>query len=386
MSNKNRFRKVATYSLLGLASVSALIFILQLLIDREQAEGLWLIAVFLCLTLAFRSYERLRSFSFTLLILASVTTAMFYPVYFQQINGFDLKKLITPLLQIIMFGMGTTMSVQDFAGVLRMPKGVLVGMLCQVTIMPLTGYSLAHLLGVSPEIAAGIILIGSVPSGLASNVMSYLANANLALSVTLTALATLLAPLITPLLMGWLAGEFLEISALSMMVDMTKIVVVPVATGLIFHHLAHGRFKWLDDLMPGVSMFGIAYIITIITAAGRDALLEVGLILVVAGIAHNLTGYFLGYWSARLYKLPERDCRTVALEVGMQNGGLASALANELGKIATVGLAPAIFGPVMNVTGSILANFWRGKPILTEISGDSTQAKALDRDKATAGS
>jgi BASS family bile acid:Na+ symporter len=291
---------------------------------------------------------------------------MFYPAYFQQINGFDLKQLITPLLQVIMFGMGTAMSIQDFAGVVKMPKGVLVGMLCQFTIMPLIGFTLAHVLGVQPEIAAGIILIGSVPSGLASNVMSYLAKANLALSVTLTALATLLAPFITPALMAGLAGEFIQISSLKMMCDMTKIVVIPVAGGLLFNHFAHGRFKWLDDAMPGVSMFGIAYIITIITAAGRDALLEIGLILILAGIFHNVSGYFLGYWAARLFRMPERDCRTVALEVGMQNGGLASALANELGKIATVGLAPAIFGPVMNITGSILATFWRNKPLSSE--------------------
>ena len=376
MSEKNTLRKVVVITLWGLAAGGALIFILLLLAHRGKEAGAFLIAAFLSLALAFRSDERLRGFSFTLLIIASVTTALFYPTHFQQINGFDLKKLITPLLQVIMFGMGTTMSMQDFAGVLKMPKGVLVGMLCQFTIMPLIGFSLAHLLAMPPEIAAGIILIGSVPSGLASNVMSYLAHANLALSVTLTALATLFAPLITPLLMDGLAGEFLEINALSMMFDMTKIVIAPVAIGLIFHHLAHGRFKWLDEMMPGVSMFGIVYIITIITAAGRDALLEVGLLLVIAGIVHNTAGYFLGYWSARLCKLEERDCRTVAIEVGMQNGGLASALANELGKMATVGLAPAIFGPVMNVTGSILANFWRSKPLLTETAEDLTTENA----------
>ncbi|WPP52422.1 bile acid:sodium symporter family protein [Catalinimonas niigatensis] len=350
----------------GLATVCAEIVIMMLFLGEGENTGLPLTIFFICLALGFRGYEKLRGFSFTVIIFASVTVAMFYPVYFQQINGFDLKKLITPLLQLIMFGMGTAMSVRDFAGVVKMPKGVLVGMLCQFTIMPFVGYGLAHILGVAPEIAAGIILIGSAPSGLASNVMSYLAKANLALSVTLTAVATLMAPLVTPALMAWLAGEFIQISMTSMMWDMMKIVVIPVFAGLVFNHFAHGKFKWLDDAMPAISMFGIAYIITIITAAGRDALLQVGLILIVAGIFHNITGYFLGYWGAKLFKMPERDCRTVALEVGMQNGGLASALANELGKIATVGLAPAIFGPVMNITGSILATFWRGKPLPPE--------------------
>lgn len=350
----------------GLATLCAEIVIMMLFLGEGENAGLPLTTFFICLALGFRGYEKLRGFSFTVIIFASVTVAMFYPVYFQQINGFDLKQLITPLLQLIMFGMGTAMSIRDFAGVVKMPKGVLVGMLCQFTIMPFVGYGLAQILGVAPEIAAGIILIGSAPSGLASNVMSYLAKANLALSVTLTAVATLMAPLITPALMAWLAGEFIQVSMTTMMWDMMKIVVIPVFAGLVFNHFAHGRFKWLDEAMPAISMFGIAYIITIITAAGRDALLQVGLILIVAGIFHNITGYFLGYWGARLFKMPERDCRTVALEVGMQNGGLASALANELGKIATVGLAPAIFGPVMNITGSMLATFWRSKPLPLE--------------------
>ncbi len=383
MNHKNKFQRLLIRSMFGLAALSALAVIIMLLSGNGESVGWILTVFFLCLSLGFRGYESLRGFSFTLLIFASVTVAMFYPVYFQQINGFDLKKLITPLLQIIMFGMGTTMSIQDFAGVVRMPRGVIVGMVCQFTIMPFVGFSLAHLLGVNPEIAAGIILIGSVPSGLASNVMSYLAKANLALSVTLTALATLLAPLITPVLMAWLAGEFIEISVLAMMWDMMKIVVIPVVAGLIFHHYAHGKFKWLDEAMPAVSMFGIAYIITIITAAGRDALLQVGLILIVAGIFHNLAGYLLGYWGARLCRMPERDCRTIALEVGMQNGGLASALANELGKIATVGLAPAIFGPVMNITGSILATYWRGKPLPeAELLTEEKKLSATDHDKA----
>lgn len=378
MNNKKIYQ-----GLFGLATICLMMIVMMLLLGKGEDVGLMLTAFFLCLALGFRGYETLRGFSFTVLIFASVTVAMFYPSYFQQINGFDLKKLITPLLQIIMFGMGTAMSIKDFAGVVKMPKGVLVGMLCQFTIMPLVGYSLAQLLGVNPEIAAGIILIGSAPSGLASNVMSYLAKANLALSITLTAVATLLAPLITPALMVWLAGEFIQVNVLDMMWNMMQIVVIPVFAGLIFHHVAHGRFKWLDDAMPGISMFGIAYIITIITAAGRDALLQVGLILIVAGVFHNVSGYFLGYWGARLFKMSERDCRTVALEVGMQNGGLASALANELGKIATVGLAPAIFGPVMNITGSMLATFWRGRPLpIEELKVEEEKLMKTDPDKA----
>lgn len=369
--------------MLALAAVCILVVSVMLLLGYAENTGLLLTAFFVLLAIGFRGYEHLRGFSFTVIIFAAVTIAMFYPSYFQEINGYDLKNLFTPLLQIIMFGMGTAMSLKDFAGVVKMPRGVLLGMLCQFTIMPFVGYTIAKTLGVNPEIAAGIILIGSAPSGLASNVMSYLAKANLALSVTLTAFATLLAPFITPNMMAWLAGEFVQVDVWGMMWSMIQIVVIPVFAGLMFNHFAHGRFKWLDDAMPIISMFGIAYIITIITAAGRNELLNVGLTLVVAGIFHNISGYFLGYWGGRLFRMPERDCRTIALEVGMQNGGLASALANEMGKVATVGLAPAIFGPVMNITGSSLAFYWRGKPTPEEkLKEGEKKATKLEHDKA----
>jgi BASS family bile acid:Na+ symporter len=132
---------------------------------------------------------------------------------------------------------------------------------------------------------------------------------------------------------------------------------------LIFNHYLHGRFKWLDEAMPLVSMIGIAVIITIITAAGRNDLLVVGPLLILATFVHNTSGFFLGYWASRLARMPEQDCRTVALEVGLQNGGLASGLALAMGKLSTVGLAPAVFGPLMNITGSSLALWWRSKPL-----------------------
>jgi BASS family bile acid:Na+ symporter len=229
--------------------------------------------------------------------------------------------------------------------------------------MPLLGFALSQVFAFPPEIAAGIVLIGCVPCGLASNVMSYLANANLALSITLTAVATLLAPFVTPFLMRLLAEQYVTIEVGSMMWDIIKMVILPIIGGLLFNKLLHGRAKWLDDAMPLVSMVGIALIISIITAAGRDSLLSIGITLVFAVLIHNISGYLLGYWSSRLIGLDERSCRTVAIEVGMQNGGLASALALGMGKVATVGLAPAVFGPLMNITGSSLATWWRGKKI-----------------------
>jgi BASS family bile acid:Na+ symporter len=248
-----------------------------------------------------------------------------------------------------------------------MPKGVLIGLACQFTIMPFLGWTIANIFPFAPEIAAGLILIGSCPSGLASNVMSYLAKANLALSITLTAVATIMAPIVTPFYMKVLAGELVDISYWKMFIDIVKVVILPIGVGLIFHHTLQSRFKVLDHIMPVISMAGIAVILVVIIAMGRDDLLEVGLLLVVAVFLHNMFGYFLGYWAARLLRMSEQDCRTIAIEVGMQNGGLASSIAADtLRKAATVGLAPAIFGSLMNITGSTLALWWRSKPLPEE--------------------
>lgn len=173
----------------------------------------------------------------------------------------------------------------------------------------------------------------------------------------------MLAPLFTPLLMKLLGGEFIKIDVLSMMWDIIKIVIIPIGAGIVFNKYLLKRASWLEKLMPLVSMFGIALIIVIITAAGRSSLLNIGFMLVLLMLIHNLSGYTLGYWAGRLFKMPERDCRTMAIEVGMQNAGLASGLAKGMGKIATVGLAPAVFGPLMNITGSLLANYWHRKPL-----------------------
>ena len=341
-----------------LAIILLLAYVFTLVQQIHDWSG-WLLGLFfISLAIAFRGNKFLNGLSYTVMIIAVVSVAMYYPQHFKTVGDYKLSSLIIPLLQVIMFGMGTELSVKDFANVIRMPKGIIVGVVCHYVIMPLIGFTIANLFNFPKEIAAGIILVGCCPSGLASNVMSYLARANLALSVSVTTVSTILAPFLTPLLMRLLGGSFVEIDFWGMVWDITKIVIIPVAGGLVFHYLIHGKFKWLDKAMPLLSMGGIAIILTIITAAGRDNLLKVGALLVAATFIHNLAGYFLGYWSARLLKFHERDCRTIALEVGMQNAGLASGLALAMGKLATAGLAPAIFGPVMNVTGSSLASWW----------------------------
>jgi BASS family bile acid:Na+ symporter len=400
---------------------------LSVVLEISNATGLLLISGLISMALAVRGFEKLKGFSYTLWIFTAVTASMFYPHYFISIGGFQLKKLIVPLLQIIMFGMGSQMSFSDLTGVIRMPKGVFVGVLSHYLIMPLVGFAIAGLFNFPPEISAGIILIGCVPSGLASNVMSFLAKANLALAVTVGAISTLLSPLVTPLLMKYLGGQYIEVKFWSMMLDILNMIILPIVAGFIFNLFSKGEktrrskvlkllsytfiiilttlvyakskdaglsafliqfvksmgwffllpmvgaiilskfiagdTKFMEKILSLISMVGIAFIVTIITASGRDSLLKVGALLMVTSLMHNLTGYTLGYWLSWLMGMPEKDRRTIAFEVGMQNGGLASGLALQMGKLATVGLAPAIFGPLMNITGSVLANFWRGKPV-----------------------
>jgi len=400
------------------------------LIGTISLTGLLLIAGFITLAAAVRGFHKFKGFSYTLWIFTAVIASMFYPQYFISVGDFQLKRLIVPLLQIIMFGMGSQMSFSDFTGVIKMPKGVFVGVFSHYMIMPLVGFAIAGLFNFPPEISAGIILIGCVPSGLASNVMSFLAKANLALAVTVGAISTLLSPLVTPLLMKFLGGQYIEVKFWSMMLDILKMIILPVVAGFIFNLFLKGKEtrksiliqlfsytiiillttivfakskdaglsaflvefvksmswffflpiigstvlskfisgdnKYIEKVLSLISMIGIALIVTIITASGRDSLLKVGALLLVTSLLHNVAGYSLGYGLSWLVGMPEKDRRTIAFEVGMQNGGLASGLALQMGKVATVGLAPAIFGPLMNVTGSVLANFWRGKPVIED--------------------
>jgi BASS family bile acid:Na+ symporter len=356
-----------------ISAFSLLLFFLAPHINMNYAAG-WMLALFFTvLSIAFRGNNKLKGFWYSIMILAVASLAMYYPEYFKKIGTKDSSILIPFLLQITMFGMGTELSLKDFVSVLKMPKGVIVGIVCHYTIMPLVGFAIARLFNFPPEIAAGIILIGCCPSGLASNVMCYLAKANLALSVSVTTISTLLAPFLTPLLMKLLGGSYVAIDFWAMVWDITKIVIIPIAAGLAFHYLVRGKLKWLDKVLPAVSMIGIALILLVIISMGRDNLLQIGGLLVVATFIHNMAGYFLGYWSARVLKFPEKDCRTIALEVGMQNAGLASALAKGLGKVATMGLASVIFGTMMNVTGSALASWWHNKTPATSSDANKNE-------------
>jgi len=424
-------KKKLYYILLALSLLLIIASGISYLSGNRDMSAPLLITAFITLATSVRGFQKFKGFSYTLWIFTAVIASIVYPQYFISVGDFQLKKLIVPLLQIIMFGMGSQMSFRDFTGVIKMPKGVLVGVISHYMIMPFIGFAIAGIFNFPPEISAGIILIGCVPSGLASNVMSFLAKANLALAVTIGAISTLLSPLLTPLLMKFLGGQYIEVSFWSMMLDILNMIILPIVAGFIFNlfskaresgrsiliqlvsyiaiilltTLVYAKLKnaglpafiiqfaksmgwffflpmimalilsnllksnnsYMEKILSLISMVGIAVIVTIITASGRYSLIKVGALLLVTSLIHNMAGYTLGYWLSWLVGMPEKDRRTIAFEVGMQNGGLASGLALQMGKVATVGLAPAIFGPLMNVTGSVLANYWRGNPVKEDV-------------------
>lgn len=269
---------------------------------------------------------QLKNLAFTLSVIGVVVWALVFPSHFTQWGAFNLKALIVPLLMLIMFAMGTTMSIHDFAGVLKMPKAILVGLLCQFSIMPLVGFLLVMIADLPPEIAAGVILVGSSPSGLSSNVMSFISKSNVALSITLTACATLLAPFTTPLLMKFLASSYVPIDALAMLWSITKIVLLPVIGGIFFNYFLYERFKVFAKLMPLISMIGITFIIGIITASGRDSLLSIGFLLVGIVILHNSLGYTFGYWLSILFGWIRSRPERLPLKSGFKTRGLLRVL------------------------------------------------------------
>lgn len=325
------------------------------------------IAVLTAFTLAFAVtfQTRLRKFAFTAWVLTCVLTAFCFPTAFSRWGDFELKALIVPLIQLIMFGMGSTLTIVDFTRVLKMPWAVFIGIFLQFLIMPLWGFFLAKAFGFEPSIAAGMILIGSCPGGVASNVMTYLSKGNVALSVTMTACSTLIAPLITPLLMYLLAGTLVEIIFIDWLVNIMQIIIVPISIGLILNsilHILNRRGQWIDRCLSLIAMAGICFIIGIIIADSRDKLLTVGLSLLAASILHNSAGYVFGYFGARMAGLDESSCRTVSIEVGLQNGGMATALAINTLKDPLAAVAAAVFGPWMNISGSVLASWWAAHP------------------------
>lgn len=265
---------------------------------------------------------------------------------------------INPLLGLIMFGMGLTLRWPDFALVVTRPAPVVLGVLAQYAVMPLVGLGVATALGLPDELAVGVILVGCVPGGTASNVVAYLARADVALSVTMTSISTLLAPLVTPLLTLWLVGERLPVDAGGMAVSMVQIVLVPVILGLLVRAFLPRLVDALLPVLPWFSVAMISVVVAIVVSLSADRIVAAGLVVLVAVICHNGLGLLLGYAIGRLTGQSERAARTIAIEVGMQNSGLASGLAAQFFTPAAA-LPGAVFSVWHNLSGALLAAWFR---------------------------
>lgn len=264
------------------------------------------------------------------------------------------------LLGIVMFGMGLTLSPADFKILGRHPKAVLAGVVAQFVIMPLTAYALAVGFNLPPEIAVGVILVGACPGGTASNVMTYLARGNVALSVAVTSISTLLAPVLTPAIFYLLANQWLDISATAMFGSIAKMVLLPIVLGVAAHLLFRKQTEAAVGVLPLVSVVAIVLIIGAVVGASKPKILESGLLILGVVILHNGIGYLLGFLAAKLCKLPFDAQKTLAIEVGMQNSGLGAALASAY--FTPLAAVPsAIFSVWHNISGSLLASYWAAK-------------------------
>ncbi|QDU13808.1 Sodium Bile acid symporter family protein [Gimesia maris] len=303
---------------------------------------------------------RLIQIPFTLWVLLFAVSGYYFPwLYDWNHGGWEPRQAIVPLVQVIMFGMGVSLSFADFRRVLKMPRAVLIGVICQFSIMPFLAWIFVVLFQLPTEIAAGLILIGSCPGGVTSNVIAYIARANVPLSVTMTACSTLLSPFLTPLLMEFWAGQYVPIPVLPMMRSILFMVLLPVLLGLFVNQFAPRFVNRLGKILPGIAMFSICLIIAITIALARQELAAVGLALFAAALCQNAAGYTLGYGAAWCLKLSHRDCRTVAFEVGIQNGGMATGLAVNVLKNPVIALGSAVFGPWSAITSSLLASYWK---------------------------
>ena len=408
----------------GTTLVSVIAVIVLIVIGKLDLTGLPMLAAFSFAAIYGYLDTKYRKMSFTFWVFAFLAAAMYYPFLFTN-WGFNTKVLVIPMLQLIMFGMGTKLSLKDFKSELSKPKGILIGTMLAFTVMPVFGVLVAKAFNFPPEIAVGVILIGACPGGAASNVMAFLARGNIALSVTITTITTLLTPIVTPALMKLLANELIEISFLKMMFSSFNLIIVPISAGIICNYVLYGKALWLKNnlkvllfgavlilltvlvvisvfsdsiavlkpgfilaftltalvsftkvivrivegpedwmnkVLPSVSMISILLFVTIVVALNRDKLLVVGLMLVAASAVHNLLGFIVGYWGSRAIGLSKQDSRTISIEVALKNGGLGMGLALEALGNANAALAPIVFGKWMNISGSAIANYWREKP------------------------
>jgi BASS family bile acid:Na+ symporter len=293
--------------------------------------------------------------SFALWVILFAVAGFFFPETFRQ-----LAPWIVTLLAIIMFGMGLTISVDDFREVAKRPLEVGIGVVSQFLIMPLLAVLLTRLIPMSPEVAAGVILVGCCPGGTSSNVMTYLSKGDVALSVATTSVTTLAAPIVTPFLVWMFASQYLPVDAMAMFLSIVKVVLVPLALGFALQRLAPGLVRGALPVLPLVSVMGIVLIVAAVVGASKGAIAQSGLLIFAVVVLHNSLGYLLGFFAAKAFGLSLAKRKAIAIEVGMQNSGLGAALANAY--FSPVAAVPsAIFSVWHNISGALLANWFSSR-------------------------
>ena len=295
--------------------------------------------------------------TFALWVILFAVIALFIPDAFIW-----MKAYIPWVLGIIMLGMGMTMTVDDFKSVLAHPKAVVIGVVAHFVVMPSVAYFLCKIFYLPAEIAVGVILVGCCPGGTASNVITYMAKGNTALSVACTSVSTFLAPVLTPAIFYVLASQWIPIDAGSMFIDILKVVIFPIILGVFLRTFFKEKTEQYIQIMPLMSVIGIVVIVAAIIAASKASIMQSGLLILGVVILHNDLGFLLGFWASRFFNLSYFDSKAVAIEVGMQNSGLGVTLAAIHFAASPVTAVPsAIFSLWHNISGPALATYWAAK-------------------------
>lgn len=319
-----------------------------------------------------KSLETLSAFIskyMAIFVIAIAAIALFEPWTFKWA-----APKVTILLGVVMFGMGMTLRIRDFKLVFQRPRDVFIGALAQFTIMPALAWLLAKGFGLPPELAAGVILVGTCPGGTSSNVMTYLARGDVALSVSMTMTTTILAPIVTPLLTWWLAGEWVEISLSAMMLSIVQVVILPIVLGIIINTFFEATVQKVVTLLPLISVTAIVLIVGGVVSVSSQRIMETGLLIMLVVMCHNLLGYGIGFLLAKLLHMNMVKAKAISIEVGMQNSGLATSLAM-LHFGATAAIPGAIFSVWHNISGSLAANYLASRMNKEEVTAEPAEAK-----------
>ncbi len=292
------------------------------------------------------------------LVLLCAVAALVFP----EALGHLKPSLINPMLGVIMFGMGLTLKGEDFRVVFSRPKDVIIGCVAQFTVMPLLAFALSRLFALDEALMVGVILVGCCPGGTASNVITYLAKGDLALSVGMTAVSTLLAPLLTPLLVLLFAGRAVDVNVVGMLLSILWVVILPIALGLLARRLWPSVTQHAADYLPAISSLAICVIVMIVISANAGRLLSGGAVVVAVVVLHNVCGLTLGYLAGWMLGLDKAKRRAISIEVGMQNSGLATSLAAiHFAALPMAAIPGAIFSVWHNISGAVLARIYSRK-------------------------